>query len=166
MCACYLIAAYLLSLIWVLGCYLHDKWYQSPWWCAAKVVRCLWSLPNKDRESLNNPHTKILKIYIYILLMVLNNGVIQNSHEHGRAGFPWMCVQGWHVVPMDGVRETHGWRVDKVKSPLGKWEWVGLVHGPQRDLKAHRKVDSHVRRRLLGYMCEWSPTLNKDEKNE
>ena len=27
-------------------------------------------------------------IYIYILLMVLNNGVIQNSHEHGRAGFP------------------------------------------------------------------------------
>ena len=24
----------------------------------------------------------------------LNNGVVQGSHRHGRAGFPWMCVQG------------------------------------------------------------------------
>ena len=67
-----------------------------------------------------------------ILLMVLNNGVVLGSHGNGRAGFPWMCVQGWHVVPMDGVRETHGWRVDEVKSPLGKGEWVGLVHDLQR----------------------------------
>ena len=29
--------------------------------CAAKVVKCSWSLPNKDRESLNGPHTKILE---------------------------------------------------------------------------------------------------------
>ena len=29
-----------------------------------------------------------------ILLMVLNNGVMQCSHGHGRAGFPWMCVRG------------------------------------------------------------------------
>ena len=33
-------------------------WYQRPWWCAAKVVRCSWSLPNGDKESLNGPHTK------------------------------------------------------------------------------------------------------------
>ena len=65
-----------------------------------------------------------------ILLMVLNNGVVWDSHRHRRAGFPWMCVRGWHVVPMDDVQETHGWCIDKVKSPLGKGEWVGLVHGP------------------------------------
>ena len=29
-----------------------------------------------------------------ILLMVLNNGVMQGSHGHGRAGFPWMYVRG------------------------------------------------------------------------
>ena len=29
---------------------LHNKWYQSSWWCAAKVVRCSWSLPNGDKE--------------------------------------------------------------------------------------------------------------------
>ena len=29
-----------------------------------------------------------------ILLMVLNNGVMQGSHGHRRAGFPWMCVRG------------------------------------------------------------------------
>ena len=33
-------------------------WYQRPWWCATKVVRCSWSLPNGDKESLNGPHTK------------------------------------------------------------------------------------------------------------
>ena len=26
-----------------------------------KVVRCSWSLPNEDKESLNGPHTKILE---------------------------------------------------------------------------------------------------------
>ena len=29
-----------------------------------------------------------------ILLMVLNNGVVQDSHGHRRAGFSWMCVRG------------------------------------------------------------------------
>ena len=77
-----------------------------------------------------------------------------------------MCVQGWHIVPMDGVRETHGWYVDEVKSPLGKRKWVGLVHGPQRGLKPHREADSHMRVRLLDYTCEWSPTFNKYEKNK
>ena len=43
------------------------------------------------RPTHKDPETYI---YIYILLMVLNNGVIQDSHGHGRAGFPWMCVQG------------------------------------------------------------------------
>ena len=102
----------------------------------------------------------------WILLMVLNNGVMQGSHGHGRAGFPWMCVRGWHVVPMNGIQETHGWRVDEVKSPLGKGKWVGLIHGPQRGLETHREVNSHVRGRLLGYTCKWSSTLNKNEKNE
>ena len=56
-----------------------------------------------------------------------------------------MCMWGWHVVPMDGVQETHGWRVDEVISPLGKGEWVGLVHGPQRGLEAHREATTHTR---------------------
>ena len=87
------------------------------------------------------------------------------------------------------VRETYGSCVDEVKSPLGKGEWVGFVHGSQRGLEAHReaktltwggdcwathvsevqhwiKKGSHVRGRLLGYTCEWNPTLNKDENNE
>ena len=29
--------------------------------CAAKVVRCSWSLPSGDSESLNGPHIKILE---------------------------------------------------------------------------------------------------------
>ena len=37
------------------------QWYQSLWWCAAKVVRCSWSLPSGDRESLTGPHIKILE---------------------------------------------------------------------------------------------------------
>ena len=51
------------------------------------MVRCPWSLPNGDRESLNDPHIKILekkkkkkKPNKGILLMVLNNG---------GARFPW-----------------------------------------------------------------------------
>ena len=54
--------------------------------CAAKVVKCSWSLPSRDRESLNGRHTKILeekkkkkkkkKPNKGILLMVLNNGVV------------------------------------------------------------------------------------------
>ena len=40
---------------------LPNKWYQSSWWYVAKVVRCSWSLPNGDRESLNGPHIKILE---------------------------------------------------------------------------------------------------------
>ena len=99
--------------------------------------------------------------------MVLDNGMVRDSHGHRRAGFPWMCVQGWHVVPMDSVRETHGWCIDEVKSLLGKGEWVGLVHGPQRGLETHREAETHTwGGDLLGYTCEWSPTLNKDEKNE
>ena len=27
-----------------------------------------------------------------ILLMVLNKGVVRDSHGYRRAGFPWMCV--------------------------------------------------------------------------
>ena len=129
--------------------------------------------PAGIEKALNGPHTKILekkkrkkKPNKGILLMMLNNVVMRGSHGHGRAGFPWMCVRSWHVVPMDGVRETHGWRVDEVKSSLGKGEWEGLVHGPQRGLKAHREADSHVRGRLLDYTCEWNSILNKDEKNE
>ena len=102
-----------------------------------------------------------------ILLMVLNNGVVRGSHGHGHTGFPWMCVRGWHVVPMDGVCETHGWRADEVKSPLGKGEWVGLVHGPQRGLETHKEAETHMwGGDLLGYTCEWSPTLNRYKKNE
>ena len=59
------------------------------------------SLPSRDRESLNGPHTKILekkerkeKPNKRILLMVLNNSVVQGFHGHRRAGFPWMCVRG------------------------------------------------------------------------
>ena len=77
------------------------QWYQSPWWYAAKVVMCSWSLPSGDRESLNGPHTKILekkerkeKPNKDLLLMVLNNGVVRGSHGHRRAGFSWMCVRG------------------------------------------------------------------------
>ena len=55
--------------------------------CAAKVVKCSWSLPNMYKESLNGPHTKILeekkkkkkkkkKPNKGILLMVLNYGVV------------------------------------------------------------------------------------------
>ena len=72
--------------------------------------------------------------------MVLNNDEVRGSHGHGRAEFPWMCVQGWHVIPMDGVRETHGWRIDEVKSPLVKGEWVGLVQSSQID----RVVETHT----------------------
>ena len=78
----------------------------------------------------------------------------------------------WCEVPMDmDVRGSHGWcmngwHVDEIKSPLGTEEWVGFVHDPQRGLEAHKEADSHMMGRLLGYMCEWSPTLNKDEKNE
>ena len=154
--------------------FLPNKWYQSPWWCAAKVVMCSWSLPNKDRESLNDPHTKIReknerkeKPNKWILPMVLDNGMVRDSHGHRRVGFPWMCVWGWHMVPMDGVRETYGWCIDEVKSLLGKGEWVGLVHGPQRGLETHREAKTHTwGGDLLGYTCEWSLTLNKDEKNE
>ena len=73
-----------------------------------KVVRCSWSLPTGTKKALNGPHTKILKQKNKktkknkkqkqkqkegILLMVLNNGVMQGSHGHGRVGFSWMCVQ-------------------------------------------------------------------------
>ena len=70
------------------------------------------------------------------------------------------------MVPMDGVWEIHGWRVDEVKNPLGKGKWVGFVHGPQRGIESHREVDSHVRGRLLGYTYEWTSTFNKYEKNK
>ena len=33
-----------------------------------------------------------------------------------------MDVQGWHVVPRDGVQKTHERCIDEVKSPLGKGE--------------------------------------------
>ena len=56
----------------------------------------------------------------------------------------WMCVWGWHVVPMDGIQEAYGWCVVEVKSPLGKGEWVGLVHGQQRGLESHREVETHT----------------------
>ena len=133
------------------GVYLHNKWYQSLWWCAAKVMMYAWSLPSEGRESLNGSHTKILekkerkeKPNKGILLMVLNNGVVRDSHEHRRAGFPWMCVRGWHDVPMDGVRETHGWCIDEVKSLLGSGERVGLVYGPWRGLEAHKEAETHT----------------------
>ena len=79
------------------------------------VVMCSWSLPSRDRESLNGPHIKILekkerkeKPNKGILLMVLNNGVVQDSHGHRHAGshgcacgvdtwFPWMAYER----PMD-----------------------------------------------------------------
>ena len=67
-------------------------------------MRCSWSLPSGDRESLNGPHTKILekkerkeKPNKGILLMVLNNGVVRGSHGHRHAGFPWMAYER----PMD-----------------------------------------------------------------
>ena len=62
---------------------------------------CLWSLPSGDKESLNGPHKdpgekkeRKEKPNKGILLMVLNNGVMRDSHGHRRAGFPWMCVRG------------------------------------------------------------------------
>ena len=55
-----------------------------------------------------------------MLLMVLNNNVARDSYGDGRAGFPWIYVWGWHMVPMDDVQEAHGWHVDEEKSPLGK----------------------------------------------
>ena len=73
---------------------------------------CSWSQPSEDRESLNGPHTKILEKKERkempnkgILLMVLNNGVMQGSHGHGRVRgshecacevdtwFPWMAYE-------------------------------------------------------------------------
>ena len=42
---------------------------------------------------------------------------------------------GWHV-------ETHGWCTSEGKSPLGKEERVGYVHGSQRDLETHKKANS------------------------
>ena len=79
-----------------------------------------------------------------ILLMELNNGVVWGSHGHGCVGFPWMCMWGWHVVPIDGEQETHGWCIDEVKSPLGKGEWVGLVHGPHRGLEGQGEAETHT----------------------
>ena len=67
-----------------------------------------WEKKQKKNQKNKKPNKGML-------LMVLNNGVVRGSHGHRRAGFPWMCVQGWHVVPMDAVREAHGWRVDEVK---------------------------------------------------
>ena len=32
----------------------------------------------------------------------------------------------------------------KEKNPLGKGEWVGLVHDPQRGLEAHREAETHI----------------------
>ena len=29
-------------------------------------------------------------------------------------------------------------------SPLGKMEQVGLIHGPQKGLKPHRKAETHT----------------------
>ena len=56
-----------------------------------------------------------------------------------------MCMRGWHVIRIDGVQETHGWHADEVKSPLGKEKWVGLVHGSQRGLEAHREANMWVK---------------------
>ena len=39
----------------------HGWLTRDPWWCVAKVVRCSWSIPSGDKESLNDPHTKILE---------------------------------------------------------------------------------------------------------
>ena len=71
------------------------------------MVRCSWSLPSRDRESLNGPHIKILEKKKKkkkkgrpnkgILLMVLNNG---------GARFPWTWT---YEVPMDmRAGLTHG----------------------------------------------------------
>ena len=94
--------------------------------------------------------------------MVLNNGVVRGSHGHRRAEFPWMYVQGWHMVPMDGVRETHGWCIDEVKKPIRQGRVSRTCSWPiERYWSPQRGRNSHVRGRLLGYTCEWSPTLNK-----
>ena len=68
-------------------------------------------------------------------------------------------MQGWHV-------EAHGWCTSEGKSPLDKGERLGFVHGPQRGLETHREVETHTwGRDCWVYNCEWSFTLNNEEKN-
>ena len=66
------------------------------------MVRCLSSLPSGDKEKPKKWPThkdpgeekeRKEKPNKGILLMVLNNNVVQGSHGHGRAEFPWMCVR-------------------------------------------------------------------------
>ena len=50
-----------------------------------------------------------------------------------------------------GVRQRCSWSIPSKdresptkENPLGKREWVELIHGPQRDLKAHREAETHT----------------------
>ena len=67
---------------------------------------------------------------------------------------------GWHV-------EAHVWCFSEGKGSLCMGEQVGLVHGPLRGLEAHRKAKTQTwGGDCWVYTCDWSPTLNNDEKNE
>ena len=38
----------------------------------------------------------------------------------------------------------HRWCTSEGKGSLGEEKWVGLVHGPQRGLEAHREAKTHT----------------------
>ena len=58
--------------------------------------------------------------------MVLENGDVWGFHGGIKD------VLGWHV-------EAHGWCTSEGKGPLGKGEWVRLVHDSLKGLEAHRE---------------------------
>ena len=60
----------------------------------AKVVRCSWSLPSGDRESLNGPHTKILE---------------EKKKKRKEKPNKGILLMVWCKVPMDmDVWDSHG----------------------------------------------------------
>ena len=79
-----------------------------------KVVRCSWSLPNGNRESLNGPHIKILekeKKKKEKKKKAQQRNIANGANKRCGARFPWTWT---FEVPMD-VRAgltcgSYGWR--------------------------------------------------------
>ena len=65
--------------------------------------------------------------------------IVNGARQRWGARFPWRIKDMW-VWNM----KAHGWCTSEGKSPLGKGERLGFVHGPQRGLEAHRETVTHT----------------------
>lgn len=53
----------------------------------------------------------------WVLPMELYHSMVQGSHRQGYAHlFTWMSVQGWYVIPIDGIQKTDEWYISEGKA--------------------------------------------------